>query len=85
MHSCILQVIQGTCSVVGVQHVVDVGAGQGHLSRLLSFGYKLRVTTVEADGCHLPKAEKYDKLADLPYNFYEVIYWKNMLVSMDSY
>ena len=45
----------------GCRHVVDVGAGQGHLSRLLSFGYGLGVTTIEAAGCHAPKAEKFDK------------------------
>ncbi|XP_074650744.1 methyltransferase-like protein 25B [Tubulanus polymorphus] len=42
-------------------HVIDIGAGQGHLSRLLSFGYGLPVTTVEAAGCHAPKAEKFDR------------------------
>ncbi|XP_064620857.1 methyltransferase-like protein 25B isoform X2 [Lineus longissimus] len=42
-------------------HVVDIGAGQGHLSRVLSFGYGLKVTTVEAAGCHIPKAQKFDR------------------------
>ncbi|XP_051629212.1 methyltransferase-like protein 25B isoform X1 [Manacus candei] len=34
----------------GCQRVVDVGAGQGHLSRFLSFGLGLSVTAVESDG-----------------------------------
>ena len=42
-------------------HVVDVGAGQGHLSRILAFGYGLDVTTVEAVDCHAPKAKKFDR------------------------
>ena len=41
-------------------NVVDVGAGQGHLSRILHFGYGLSVTAIEASGCHAPKAQKYD-------------------------
>ncbi|XP_063432236.1 methyltransferase-like protein 25B [Mytilus trossulus] len=45
----------------GSKHVVDVGAGQGHLSRILTFGHSLKVTTVEASGCHASKAAKFDK------------------------
>ena len=45
----------------GCQNIVDVGAGQGHLSRILSFGYGLKVTTVEASSCHAPKAQKFDE------------------------
>ena len=41
--------------------MVDVGAGQGHLSRILAFGYGLDVTTVEAVDCHAPKAKKFDR------------------------
>jgi len=40
---------------------VDIGAGQGHLSRLLALGHGFKVTTVEAAGCHAPKAIKFDK------------------------
>ena len=43
------------------QNIVDVGAGQGHLSRILSYGYGLKVTTVEASSCHAPKAQKFDE------------------------
>jgi hypothetical protein len=39
----------------------DVGAGLGHLSRLLSYGYQLRVVTIEGDGCHQSGAEKIDR------------------------
>jgi 2-polyprenyl-3-methyl-5-hydroxy-6-metoxy-1,4-benzoquinol methylase len=53
--------INFVCQTCGCKHVVDVGAGQGHLSRLLTFGHGLKVTTVEASGCHAPKAEKFDK------------------------
>ena len=42
-------------------HVVDVGAGQGHLSRLLAFGYGYKVTTVEAASSHAPKATQFDR------------------------
>ena len=40
---------------------MDVGAGQGHLSRLLSFGYNLKVTTVEAVSSHMNRANKFDR------------------------
>ncbi|XP_028406922.1 protein RRNAD1-like isoform X2 [Dendronephthya gigantea] len=42
-------------------NIVDVGAGLGHLSRLLSYGYKLRVVTIEGVGCHKNNAEKIDE------------------------
>ncbi len=41
-------------------NVIDVGAGQGHLSRILHFGHGLVVTAIEASGCHAPRAEKFD-------------------------
>ncbi|XP_033750586.1 protein RRNAD1-like isoform X2 [Pecten maximus] len=53
--------IQLLGSQCGCVHVVDVGAGKGHLSRLLAFGYGFKVTTVEAAGCHAPKAQKMDR------------------------
>ncbi|XP_062592253.1 methyltransferase-like protein 25B [Saccostrea cucullata] len=43
------------------EHIVDVGAGQGHLSRYLTFQHGFKVTTVEAEGCHAPKAQKFDR------------------------
>ena len=42
-------------------NVVDVGAGLGHLSRVLKFKHDLEVTTVEAADGHAPKAKKYDQ------------------------
>ena len=42
-------------------HVVDVGAGLGHLSRVLNFKHGLQVTTVEAVDGHAPKAVQYDR------------------------
>jgi cyclopropane fatty-acyl-phospholipid synthase-like methyltransferase len=45
----------------GCHHVVDVGAGLGHLSRLLTFAYGLKVTTVEASDGHAPKAAELDQ------------------------
>ncbi|ELT93725.1 hypothetical protein CAPTEDRAFT_126903, partial [Capitella teleta] len=47
---------------VNCDHVVDIGAGQGHLSRCLNFAYGLKVTTIEASACHQPKAKKFDQL-----------------------
>ena len=46
---------------IGCSHVVDVGGGLGHLSRLLSLGLGLKVTSVEASDGHAPKANKYDR------------------------
>ena len=34
---------------------------QGHLARYLAFHYGLRVTAVEAVGCHLKTAAKFDR------------------------
>ena len=53
--------IDAACDAKAIENVVDVGAGQGHLSRLLSYGYHRRVTTIEADGGHIPKAQKFDR------------------------
>ncbi|KAA3676153.1 uncharacterized protein DEA37_0000901 [Paragonimus westermani] len=41
--------------------IVDVGCGQGHLSRYLSFFHGLRVVNLEADSDHLCKAYKFDR------------------------
>ncbi|OON15791.1 exonuclease, partial [Opisthorchis viverrini] len=42
--------------------VVDIGSGQGHLSRYLSLKYGLNVVSLEADSTHLEKASKFDRL-----------------------
>ncbi|XP_022669743.1 protein RRNAD1-like [Varroa destructor] len=51
---------QGSTDSKGVTHVLDVGGGQGHLSRLLSFGYGLRVATLDAEGALVDKAQVFD-------------------------
>ncbi|XP_053822951.1 methyltransferase-like protein 25B [Vidua chalybeata] len=45
----------------GCERVLDVGAGQGHLSRFLAFGLGLRVTAVESDGRLARLAERFDR------------------------
>ncbi|RLV87521.1 hypothetical protein DV515_00015652 [Chloebia gouldiae] len=45
----------------GCERVVDVGAGQGHLSRFLAFGLGLWVTAVESDGRLVGLAERFDQ------------------------
>ncbi|XP_069073933.1 methyltransferase-like protein 25B isoform X1 [Pleurodeles waltl] len=47
--------------VTGCEHVVDVGSGQGHLSRFLSFGLDLSITAVEADEHLVRMATKFDQ------------------------
>ncbi|XP_071435666.1 methyltransferase-like protein 25B isoform X2 [Pithys albifrons albifrons] len=45
----------------GCERVVDVGAGQGHLSRFLSFGLGLSVTAVESDARLAGLAQRFDQ------------------------
>ncbi|XP_022110350.1 LOW QUALITY PROTEIN: protein RRNAD1-like [Acanthaster planci] len=54
-------VINTMCEKAACCHIVDVGSGQGHLSRLLSFGYGHRVTSIEAVDCHVTGAAKFDQ------------------------
>ncbi|EDO31621.1 predicted protein [Nematostella vectensis] len=42
----------------------DVGAGLGHLSRVMAMEYGLRVVSLEADGCHKGEAERLDRKAE---------------------
>ncbi|KAM9783167.1 methyltransferase-like protein 25B [Neosynchiropus ocellatus] len=44
-----------------VSRVVDVGSGQGHLTRFLSFGLRLSVTAIEADSALVATATKFDE------------------------
>ncbi|XP_053699725.1 protein RRNAD1 isoform X1 [Synchiropus splendidus] len=44
-----------------VSRVVDVGSGQGHLTRLLSFGLRLSVTAIEADPALVATATRFDE------------------------
>ncbi|XP_038079055.1 protein RRNAD1-like [Patiria miniata] len=58
---CLAEVIHTTCKQLGCGRVVDVGSGQGHLSRLLSFGYGHQVTSIEAVDYHITGAAKFDQ------------------------
>ena len=64
-HIYCIGVLLQTLSLLGdateCKDIVDVGAGQGHLSRLLTFEHGFKVTTVEAAGGHAPKAQKFDR------------------------
>ncbi|NXU92723.1 RRNAD protein, partial [Xiphorhynchus elegans] len=55
------QLLQRLSQATGCERVVDVGAGQGHLSRFLSFGLGLSVTAVESDGRLAGLAERFDR------------------------
>ncbi|XP_074709408.1 methyltransferase-like protein 25B isoform X2 [Strix uralensis] len=53
--------LQRLSQATACNHVVDVGAGQGHLSRFLAFGLGLSVTAVEGDGRLAAMAERFDQ------------------------
>ncbi|XP_063276503.1 methyltransferase-like protein 25B isoform X1 [Prinia subflava] len=55
------KLLQRLSRATGCQRVVDIGAGQGHLSRLLAFGLGLSVTAVESDGRLVGLAERFDQ------------------------
>ncbi|NXV98102.1 RRNAD protein, partial [Calonectris borealis] len=55
------QLLQRLSQATGCDRVVDVGAGQGHLSRFLAFGLGLSVTAVEGDGRLAGMAERFDR------------------------
>ncbi|XP_066842262.1 methyltransferase-like protein 25B [Anser cygnoides] len=55
------KVLQRLSQATGCDRVVDVGAGQGHLSRFLAFGLGLSVTAVEGDGRLVGLAERFDR------------------------
>ncbi|XP_053561253.1 methyltransferase-like protein 25B [Bombina bombina] len=48
-------------AITACDQVVDIGSGQGHLSRFLSFGQGLSVTAVEADKNLVTMAIKFDQ------------------------
>ncbi|MCI4374513.1 hypothetical protein PGIGA_G00006940 [Pangasianodon gigas] len=52
--------VKQLCDQTQCSSVVDVGSGQGHLSRFLSFGLGLNVTAVEADSNLVSMASKFD-------------------------
>ncbi|NXC11488.1 RRNAD protein, partial [Orthonyx spaldingii] len=55
------KLLQRLSQATGCEHVVDIGAGQGHLSRFLAFGLGLSVTAVESDGRLAGLAERFDQ------------------------
>ncbi|KAF7664044.1 hypothetical protein LDENG_00189950 [Lucifuga dentata] len=52
--------VKQLCDETDCKSVVDVGSGQGHLTRFLSFGLGLSVTAVEADHNLVAMASKFD-------------------------
>ncbi|NXX31605.1 RRNAD protein, partial [Nicator chloris] len=55
------QLLQRLSHATSCERVVDIGAGQGHLSRFLAFGLGLSVTAVESDGRLVGLAERFDQ------------------------
>nr|XP_032831751.1 protein RRNAD1 [Petromyzon marinus] len=53
--------VRHLCDEVGCEEVVDVGSGQGHLSRFLGLGLGLGVTAVEADPALVSAAVRLDR------------------------
>ncbi|XP_013880021.1 LOW QUALITY PROTEIN: methyltransferase-like protein 25B [Austrofundulus limnaeus] len=52
--------VKQLCDQTSCRRVVDVGSGQGHLTRFLSFGLGLSVTAIEADHDLVSMASRYD-------------------------
>ncbi|XP_075994420.1 methyltransferase-like protein 25B isoform X2 [Genypterus blacodes] len=52
--------VKGVCEQTDCSRVVDVGSGQGHLTRFLSFGLGLSVTGIEADHALVAMASRFD-------------------------
>ncbi|XP_061462898.1 methyltransferase-like protein 25B isoform X2 [Rhineura floridana] len=55
------RVVKKLSDLTGCRQVVDVGSGQGHLSRFLAFGLGLSVTAVEGDAQLVAQATKFDQ------------------------
>ncbi|KAK2902940.1 hypothetical protein QQF64_010185 [Cirrhinus molitorella] len=53
--------VKNLCDQANCSCVVDVGSGQGHLTRFLSFGLCLDVTGIEADPNLVSMATKFDR------------------------
>ncbi|CAG0891496.1 unnamed protein product [Darwinula stevensoni] len=45
-------VVGKVMEAVGVQHVVDVGAGQGHLARFLAYQHQFKMSCLDVDSQH---------------------------------
>ncbi|KAM3873512.1 methyltransferase-like protein 25B [Diretmus argenteus] len=54
------ELVKQLCEQSGCRSVVDVGSGQGHLTRFLSFGFGLSVTGIEADHTLAAMASRFD-------------------------
>ncbi|XP_034030273.1 protein RRNAD1 [Thalassophryne amazonica] len=52
--------VKQLCDQTGCSRVVDVGSGQGHLSRFLCFGFGVSVTAIEADRTLVAMASRFD-------------------------
>ncbi|XP_070768549.1 methyltransferase-like protein 25B [Enoplosus armatus] len=52
--------VKQLCDQTDCNQVVDVGSGQGHLTRFLCFGLRLSVTAIEADHTLVAMASKFD-------------------------
>ncbi|XP_071325548.1 methyltransferase-like protein 25B isoform X2 [Trachinotus anak] len=52
--------VKQLCDQTDCNRVVDVGSGQGHLTRFLSFGLGLSVTAIEADRTLVAMASRFD-------------------------
>lgn len=55
------QLAAAVLGTFGIKHAIDVGSGQGHLSRFLALCYQINVATVEAEESHLSSAANFDK------------------------
>ncbi|MEE6491404.1 hypothetical protein FKM82_016208 [Ascaphus truei] len=55
------KLVKQLSDLTGCDQVVDIGSGQGHLSRFLSFGLGLSVTAVEADRNLVTMATTFDQ------------------------
>ncbi|XP_041098944.1 protein RRNAD1 isoform X2 [Polyodon spathula] len=53
--------VKRMCDLTSCRNVVDVGSGQGHLTRFLSLGLGLSVTGVEANPALVSMAAKFDR------------------------
>ncbi|XP_029360454.1 methyltransferase-like protein 25B [Echeneis naucrates] len=54
------KLVKQLCDQTDCNRVVDVGSGQGHLTRFLSFGLGLSVTAIEADRTLVAMASRFD-------------------------
>ncbi|XP_067832001.1 protein RRNAD1 [Heptranchias perlo] len=53
--------VKKLCDATGCEHVIDVGSGQGHLSRYLAFRHGLHLTGVEAGEELVATARQFDR------------------------